>query len=98
VLQENHGIVIANRRFHQSLGIRRCRGQSDLQSGRPHDQVVRAIRVLSSPSGGKSITRLENNRNFDVTSGHVAQAWRFVDHLIEGNEHEFTHPQLDDRP
>src|SRR5579862_1473361 len=70
---------------------------SPLSIREPPSWCGRCNSSAARPSRGETVARLENNRNLHLAAGHVAQARRLVEHLAHSDEHEFAHPQLDDR-
>jgi hypothetical protein len=90
-------VVVADRGRHQALGVRRRRGQRDLQPGTPTNIAVDRAGVLTGPAGGEAVAGLEHERHLDLAAAHVAKARRLVDDLVHRDQHELGHVQLDDR-
>ena len=98
VVEEDHRVVVADRRGHQALRVRGRRGNDDLETRDAHEHAVDRARVLSGPAGGEAVARLEHERHLHLPGGHGVEAGSLVHDLVHGDEHELRHVQLDDRP
>src|SRR5713226_2227433 len=96
MLQVSHGIVVANSRLEQDIGIIGCGRNDYLDAGRMEEPGLRAGRMewatLSSSAGWAT-----NDHRYGNTRAPVHFA-RHIDNLIEAAGDEINELQLRDRP
>ncbi len=97
-LEEEHGIVVADRRLQQPARVGgRGRGD-DLQAGHVREPGVEALRVLGRELRAAAARRADDQRAARLAAEHVADLGRVVDDLVEGVEREVHGHDLHDRP
>ena len=98
VLDEQHGIVVADRRLEQAVGVERRRRRDDLEAGRVREHHLEALRVLGRQLRAGAGGRADHERHADLAAEHLAHLGRVVHDHVHGHEDEVDRHDLDDRP
>jgi len=77
-------IYVLKNYLQQTLGILRVPGGDDLKTGNGTVPGSKALRVLSSDTGGSTVGTTEGDGAGDVTARHVVGLGSRVDDLING--------------
>ena len=95
-LEGDHGIVVPDGALEETLGVRRRRGQDDLQAGEMHPHRVRALRMLGGEANTAPGRASVGHGKIGLAAKHVADLARLIDDLIHGHEGERHHPPVHD--
>src|SRR3954470_10235299 len=96
VLEEQHGVRVADRADDQALGVLGGRRRHDLQPGRVHEPRLRVLRV-EGPAAEAAAAR-QPHRDGDVQPEAVVGLAAHVDELVEAAGDEVGELHLADRP
>src|SRR5690606_12099810 len=93
VLEEHHGVVVADGGLHERLRVGRVGGDDDLQARVVGEDVFRSVGVGGADVGAAVGGAADDDRAGDLAAGHVADVGRVVHDLVvgdgeEGPEHE----------
>ena len=97
LLDENHRIVVANRRLQKSFRVGRRRRHHDFQSRKVCVPRFDRLRVLRRNLKRRAARTTKNDRNIELTARHVKHLGGGVDDLIGGKDREVESHELDDR-
>ena len=73
LLEEHHRVRVANRRGEQTFHVGRLRRRDDLQARDRHRPVLDRLRVLRAEAEPAAVGRADDERQRDLTVGHVAR-------------------------
>ena len=88
VFEEDHGIVVADSAFEQTLGIVGRGGNDDFQSGNMAQPGVQALAVLRGGAARGAEGCPQDHRHFEFAAGHVVDLGSLI--------HELVHRQCDE--
>ena len=95
--EEDDGVVVANRRDEQPVGVRRGGRNNGLDAG-VDEQRVRVVGVLGGqPESGSRARDEVDDRHGRLAAGHQPQLLRLVDDLLERDVEQRRDLELDDR-
>ena len=97
-LEEDNGVVVANRRLEEPLRVVGRRGHHDDEPGRVHEPRFEGLRVLRGHADPARDGGSEHERNADLSARHVPPLRRMVRDLIHHEGDEVGDLQLDDGP
>ncbi len=98
VLEEDHGVVVVDRRPQKPARIVRARREHDLQPRHVHEPRLELLRMLRARRPAGTALRANRQRHLDLPARHVPMLRRLVDDLLEGKRQEILVHDLDDRP
>src|SRR5215813_2204802 len=97
-LDEDHRVVVADRRLQQSLGVHRRGRPHDLEAGHVIEVHLHRLRVLRGELVRGTAGAADDDRHVVLAAGHVAEFRRRVHDLIERQQREVERHHLDHRP
>ena len=95
VLDEDHGVVVADGRLQQALGVGRRRGHGDEQAGHVQEEGLEAVRVRRAELVAGALGHAHDERDADLAAEHVADVRGVVDDLVEREQREVDRHELD---
>ena len=98
VLEEQHGVVVANRRLHQALGVRWGADRHDLDAGHRMEVGLEALAVLSPELTAHAAGTANHGGNREVAATGVAEHPHVVGDLVEREQQEAHVHAFDDGP
>ena len=97
VLDEDHGVVVADRRLEQPLRVLRRRRHRDEQAGDVEVQRLPRVRVRRPELVAGALRHPDDHRHADLPAEHVVDRRRVVDDLVHRQQREVDRHELDDR-
>ncbi len=97
VLEEDHGVVVVDRRPEQAAHVLGGRRVGDLEPRHVHEPRLELLRVLRARRPAGTALRADRQRHLDLAARHVAVLGRLVDDLLERERQEVLVHDLDDR-
>ena len=97
MLEEDHGIGIPHRGREQPFHVQRRRGRDDLQAGNRHRPVLHALRMLGAEARPVAVRRADDERQRDLSRGHVAGLGDLVGDHVPADREEIGEHDLRDR-
>ncbi len=98
VLDEDHRVVVADRRLQQRLGVGRGRGAGDQQAGDLEVERLEAVGVGRAELMAAASRHPDHHRHLRLAVEHVGDRRGMVDDLVQRQQREVDGHQLDDRP
>ncbi len=98
MLDEDDGVLVADRRLQQALGVGGRGGHGDEQAGDVQEQRLQAVRVRRPQLVAGALGHAHDERHADLAAEHVVDVGRVVDDLVEREQREVDRHQLDHRP
>ena len=98
VLEEDDGVVIADRRLQEALRVGRCRGRDDLQARHPHQPRDGHLRVDGSEATACSDDRANDHRHALRPPGEEPVLRDLVDQAVHREPEEVPEHDLEHRP
>ncbi len=96
VLDEDHGVLVADGALQQALGVGGGGGHGDEQAGDVQEQRLEAVRVGGPELVPGALGHAHDERHAGLAGEHVVDVRGVVDDLIEGEQGEVDRHQLDD--
>ena len=97
MLDEDHGVVAADRRLEESLGVGGSRRQHDGQARKMSEECLGTVRMGRAQVSGDPRVAPEHDRHRELAAAHVAHVGGIVHELVEGDVAEAVGHELDDR-
>ena len=98
MLQHQHRIVVADRRFQHAIGLGRARRADDLQARHRHEPGFRRGRMLRPEAQARAADGADRHRHGELPARHEAMLGDAVDDLVEADAEEIGEHDLDDGP
>ena len=98
MLEDQHGVVVADRRSQERIRVGRCRWHAQLESGRLQEPVLHTLRVLSAEADASSTGHPQRGGDLDLSSALVAVLRQLVDDLVVGDTCKVREHDLADGP
>ena len=97
VLHDEDGVVIADGRLQQPLGVGRVRGRDDLQSGGGGEPALEALRMLRGELVAGAVGRADDQWAAHLAAEHGSDLGCVIDDLVHRDEQEVEGHDLDHR-
>ena len=97
VLHDEDGVVIADGRLQQPLGVGRVRGRDDLESGGGGEPALEALRMLSGELVAGAVGRADDQWAAHLAAEHGSDLGCVIDDLVHRDEQEIEGHDLDHR-
>ncbi len=97
VLDEDDGVLVADRGLQQALGVGGRGGNGDEQAGDVQEHRLQAVRMGWAELMACALGHADHQRHRHLAAEHVANVRRAVDDLVERQQREVDRHQLDDR-
>ena len=97
VLKKHDGIVVADRRLQQTLGILGGAGSYDLEAGEMAEEILKRLGVLAGVAAAGPHRRAQYHRNIALSAGHITDLCRLIEQGVRALGGEVVIHQLDDR-
>ncbi len=97
VLQEEHGVLVADRGEQQPLGVIRGGGDGHLDAGELGKGALDAGAVLRAVTLAAAVLAANDHGHVHQPAGHVAHARALVEDLVGADQEKVHVHQLDDR-
>ena len=98
VLEEQHRVVVADRRAEQPARVVRRRRDDDLEPGHVGEEGLDALRVVQRAVDAAAVRRPDDHRHAVAVVRAVAHPGRLGHDLVERREDEVGELDLGDRP
>ena len=96
-LEEEHGVVVADRGLHQALRIGGARRDHDLDAGDIRVEAFDAPAVGRAELAAGAVVAAEHDRAAELAAGHVEHLRSVVQDRVGRDERERPRHELDDR-
>ncbi len=97
MLEDHHGVVVADRGLEDSLGVIGIGDRDDLKARHSGEVAFEALRVLAA-AAGRADRGAHDQRHLDLPARHVAHLGDIVDDLVERQQEEVAVLDVGDRP
>ena len=97
VLDEDDGVVVADRRLEQALGVGGGARHGDEQARHLEVHGLEAVRVRRAELMARSLGHAHHERHPDLAAEHVVDVGGVVDDLVHRQQREVDRHELDDR-
>ncbi len=97
VLDEDHGVLVADRGLQQALGVGGGGGGGDEQPGHVHEERLQAVGVRGPQLVARALGHAHHQRHAGLPAEHVVDVGGVVDDLVEREQREVDRHQLDHR-
>ena len=98
LLEEDHRVVVPDRRGEQPLRVERTGGHRDHEARDVREQGLQALRVLRSEPDAAARDHPDHERDARRPAHHESELRGLIHDLVEGDGGEVRELQLDDRP
>ena len=98
VLEEQHGVVVADRRPQQPLRVVGRGGDDDLQARHVREERLDRLRVVQGAVHAAAVRRADDHRDAEAVVRAVAHPRGLGHQLVEGRVDEVGELDLGDRP
>ena len=97
VLEEDHGVGVADRGGKEADHIARVRGRHHLEPGDHHRPVLDALGMLGAEARARAVGGAHDQRAFELTVGHVPALADLVGDVVEAHRKEIGEHDLGNR-
>ncbi len=97
VLEEDHRVVVVDRRPEEPAGVGRAGREHDLEPRDVHEPRLELLCVLRARRPAGAALRPDRQRHLQLPAGHVPELGRLVHDLLERERQEVLVHDLDDR-
>ena len=98
VLQEDHRVVVPDRRLQQALAVRRGVGRDHLQTGHVVEPRLQGLAVLRRLAAARADGHPDDQRHVHLAAEHIAHFCRHIHDLVHGQGDPVAEHDLHHRP